>query len=259
MKSVHALLLLACVASPAVAGAQDALVLAPPQTEALVEELERPPGADVLRLGVQFDVEKTPDFFTVNFAGTAVWRPSELAFARDGLGAGPEIAARLRSPVDGTETAVAHRTLTSGPEISLGGAWTATARLLGVVWAHLWIEGAIGIQQGAIPREEKGADGQPLERRLTAGVLSGGPRAGVRAGPALLTVDLAWHGVWFGAETFPVYEETLEDGPYLGLSLVLRFSSHLFVHFRVLPTTDDLLPDDRWVVGFAASFDPFHD
>lgn len=240
------------------ARAQDVLSLAPPEMEALVEDLERPEGADELRLGVQFDLEKEVALLAFNLAGTAVWRPPALGIVRDELRTRPQLALRLRSPVTSEEEGAAGRTVTSGGEAQLEIAWTAEARIVGPLWAFARVEGSVGLQQAGVVRD-MAEEGEPPERLLTAGILSAGPRAGLLLGPALLTVDLQWHEVWFGTRTFQTFEEVVEDGPFLGVSFVFRFSSHLFAHFRVLPRVDDPLPDSRWTFGIAASFDPVHD
>jgi hypothetical protein len=240
------------------ANAQDVLSLAPPEMEALVEALDRPEGADQLRLGIQFDLEKEVTLLALNFAGTAVFRPAAVSVVREGFRTRPQVALRLRSPVTGSETGAAGRTVTSGGEVSFELAWTAEVRIIGPLWALARVEAAAGIQQAGILHDMPEEEEAP-ERLLTAGVASVGPRAGLVLGPALLTIDLGWHEVWFGAETFQTFEDVVEDGPFFGVSFVFRFSSHLFAHFRVLPRLDDPLPDSRWTFGIAASFDPIHD
>lgn len=258
MNRVASLGVLLLVGWPNSGDAQDVLVLAPPEMPAILEDLDRPEGADALRLGVQFDTEKEVELLTINFAGTAVWRPPQLTHAAGDLRARPQLALRLRSPPRGPEDLVARRTVTSGSEVSLEAAYSVEVHVAGPVWAIGRVDGALGIQQGAVPRPTSG-DVQPDPRLLTVGVMHGGPRVVVLVGPVLFAVDLQWHEVWLGAETFPTFERVLEDGPYVGLSLVIRFSSHLFMHGRLLPRSDDLVPGEQWTVGIAASFDPFHD
>jgi len=241
----------------ATASAQDVGVLAPPEMQPILPADERPEGADQLRLGVQLDVEREIALLPFNFGGSVVYRPAPATLRDEGWLLRPVGYFRLRSPGKGTEPQVARRTVTSGGELELGLGAESIFRIVGILSAYVRLDGALMVHQASVAHETMAGDDQ--DRLLTAGLARAGPGAGLIIGPVLVGADLYWHWLLFGAETFPVFEETVTDGPRLGVMLITRLSSHLFAHFRILPSTEDVLPPQRWTVGLAASFDPFTD
>ena len=242
------------LASQATAAAQDVVSLAPPEMESVFGEPDPCPGVDVVRVGLQLDVMPDVALLRPDFGGTLAWRPPEAAVLTEDLRARPQLAFRVHSAASGTQVDVAHRTVTAGPELALEAAYSVEARLGGPVWALARLEGLVGLQQASV--QEESAPPDAPDRFLTVGVLSAGPRVGLVAGPVLVAADLAWHTTWHGTETFPTFARVLRDGPYLGVSLMLRLSPHAFLHGRVLPSGDEAFPRQRWMVGLSASFDP---
>lgn len=253
-------ILLACVIPTCVgvlcagASAQDVAVLMPPELPPIVPEEERPRGADQLRFGIQLDVEKEIALLPLNFGGVVVYRPAPATLEGDRWLLRPLASFRLRSPGKGTEAQVASRTLVSGAELELGAGVEAVFGIAGILSAYARWDGALALHQASVERTMPTGDEQ--DRLLTVGLARTGPGAGLIVGPVLVGVDLHWHWVLLGAETFTTYEEIVRDGPRLGVSLAVRLSSHLSAHFRVLPSSEQVLPPQRWTVGMAASFDP---
>lgn len=255
-RTLTAALLLATALSTT-ATAQDVVVLAPPEMDAVLEpDEERPPWGDQLRLGFQLDVEPEIALLPFNFGGVAAYRPDWATLEGERFLVRPLLAFRLRSPGKGTEMQVARRTTISGGELELVAAVESTFQLIGILGAYARWDGTVLLHQATISDDPMEDDN---ERLLTTGMARTGPGAGVIVGPVLLGVDLRWHWVLFGAETFEVFREIVTDRPRLGVTLVTRISSHLFAHFRILPSTDAVFPDERWTAGVSASFDPFVD
>ena len=247
------------VAVAAHASAQDVLTVTPPEMQSLVPAADRPSGADTLRLGAQMDFEGEVALLPFSFAGTAAYRPPELTVAAGDFVLRPLFALRLRAPGTGTEAEVGDRLITSGSEVALETALelsfapdpSFSVSVAPFAWA--------GVHQAGVPRE--GTMERENDLRLaTAGIAAGGARVGVVGGPVYVGGDLTWHTVTFGAGNYPGFVENVEDGPEIGVQLVLRMSSHLYAHFRAIPELEPpLVEKNGWTVGIAGSFDPFLD